>query len=106
MEALWGTFCHGMSAPEVFLASPHLLNLMDIRAQEASRGSHLLDSVGEVVGPLIVIVRVVCLEICLPSQLDEFGVFPKGFLVALLEDPHQESPLFPPLVVLLFRTDV
>ena len=40
-----------VSSLEVFLASPHLLNLMDIRAEEASRGGHLLEGGGEVMGP-------------------------------------------------------
>ena len=70
------------------MASPQLLNLMDIRAQEASRGGHLFKGVEEVMGPLKVIVRVACFEICLPSHSDEFRVFPEGFPVALLEKTH------------------
>ena len=89
----WGTFHHLVSNPEVFLASLHLLTLMDIRAQEASRGGHLLEGVVEAVGPLMVIVRAVCFEIHPPSQLDKFRVFPEGFPVALLEEPHWGSPL-------------
>ena len=79
MDVLWGTFHHAVSNPQVLLASPHLLNLMDIRDQEASRGGHILEGMGETVGLLVVIVWVACFEIYLPSCLDEFGVFPKGF---------------------------
>ena len=39
-------------------SSPHLLDLVDFRTHEASRGGHLLESVGEVMGPLMVEVRV------------------------------------------------
>ena len=88
-----------------FWASPYQLNLVDIRAQEASRGDHLLEGVGEVMGPLVVIVGVMHFEI-LPSGLDEFRVFPEGFQVALLEEPYQGSPLFLPLAGPLFRSDV
>ena len=44
-----------MSNLEVLSASPRLPDLMDIRAHEASRGGHLLEGVGEVMGPLMVI---------------------------------------------------
>ena len=106
IDVIWETFCHMVSNQEVFLASPHPLNLMDIRAQEASRGGHLLEGVGEVKGPLVVIVRVTCFEIWPPSHLDEFGVFSEDFLVALLEEPCQGSPIFPPSAGLLFRSDI
>ena len=54
------------------------MDLMDNRAHEASRGGHLPEGVGAVVGPLMVIVRAVNFEICPPSCSDEFGVFPKA----------------------------
>ena len=41
-----------MSDPEVLLASPHLMDLMDIRAYAVSRDGHLYEGVQEVVGPL------------------------------------------------------
>ena len=97
MDVLWGTFCHTVSNPEFLLTSPYFLDFMDIRAHEASRGGHLLEGVGEVVGPLMVIVGVVCLEICPPSCSDRFRVIPKGFPVALLEESCQEPLLFLPL---------
>ena len=48
-----------MSDLEVLSASLCLPDLMDIRVHEASRGVHLLEGVAEVVGSLMVIVRVV-----------------------------------------------
>ena len=68
MDVLCGMFCYMVSNPEVFLASPHLLNLMDITAQGAGGGGHLLECVGEVMGPLMVVVGVVCFEIHPPSH--------------------------------------
>ena len=106
MDALRRTFCHVVSSLEVLSSSPHLLDLMDISANETSRGDHLLEGVGEVMGPLKVIVGAVCFEIHLPSSLDEVGVFPEGFPMVLLEDPCKEPPLFLPLVGMLFRSDV
>ena len=63
MDVLWRTFCCVVSDPEVLLASQHLLDLMDIRAHEASRGGHLFEGVGEVVLPRMVVVEVVHFEI-------------------------------------------
>ena len=105
-DAILGTFCHMVSGPEVLLPSPHLLDLMDFRAHEASRGGHLLEGVGEVMGPLMVIVGVVHFEICLPSSLDEVRVFSEGFLMVLLEKPRKGPPLFLPSVGMLLRSDV
>ena len=105
MNVLWGTCCHAVSDLEVPLATSCLLDLMDITAHEASSG-HLLEGVGEVMGPLVVVVRAVHLEICPPSHLDGFGVFPKGFLAALLKEPHQVPPLFPPSAGPFFRSDI
>ena len=67
-----------VSSPEVFLSSPHLLDLMDFRVHEANRGGHLLEGVGEVLGPLVVVVWVVHFEIHLPSSLDEVEFFLKA----------------------------
>ena len=94
MDVLWGTFCCTVNDLEVLLSSPHLLDLMDIRAHEASGGGHLLEGVGDVMGPLMVIVRVVHFEIFPPSLLNEIGVLQEGFPVALLEKAHQRPPLF------------
>ena len=66
---------------------------MDIRAYEASGGGHLLEGLGEVMGPLMVIVVVVHFEIHLSSHSNEIGFLPEGFPVVLLEDPHQRLPL-------------
>ena len=101
-----GTFCHVVSGPEVLSSSPHLLELVDFRTHEASRGGHLQESVGEVMGPHIIEVRVVYLEIHLPSSLDEVKVFSEGFLMALLEDPHKGPSLFLPSAGMLFGSDV
>ena len=57
-------------------------------------------------GPLMVIVNMVHLEICPPSHSNKFRVFPKGFLVALLEEPPQGPPLFLPLVWLFVGSDI
>ena len=75
MDASGGTFSHAVNSQEVLLSSLHLLDLMDFRAHEASRGGHLLEDVGQIMGPFMVIVRVVYFEICLPSTLDKVGVF-------------------------------
>ena len=79
---------------------------MDFRIHEASGGGHLLESAGEILGSLMDEVWVVHLEICLPSSLDEVGVFSEGFPMTLLEEPHKGPPLFPPLVGILFWSDV
>ena len=71
MDVLWGTFHHMVSDAEVLLASPHL---MDIRAHEASRVGHLLESVGEVVGPFMVTVGAVHVEIHPHSSLNEISL--------------------------------
>ena len=106
MDVFRGTFHCAVSGLEVISSSPHLLDLMDFRAHEASRGGHLLEGLGEVMGPLMVKVRAMHLEICLPSSLDEVGVFSEGFLMALLEEPCKEPPLFLPLLEMLFGSDV
>ena len=49
-DAFRGTFCHMVSGLEVLLSSPQLLDLMDFRAHEASKGGHLLEGAGEVMG--------------------------------------------------------
>ena len=101
-----GTFCHMVSSPEVLSSSPHLLDLMDFRTNEASRGGHLLESAGEVMGPLVVKVGEVHLEIHSPSSLDKVGLFSQGFLMALLEEPHKVPLLFLPLAGMLFGSDI
>ena len=73
---------------EVLLSSPHLLDLMDIRAHKVSRGGYLLEGIGEVVGPLMVIVGVVLFEKYSPCCSNEIRVLQEGFLVALLERPY------------------
>ena len=98
MDVFRGTFCHVVSSPEVLSSSPHL---MDFRAHEASGGGYLL----KVMGPLMVIVRAAHFEIHSPSSLDEVRVFSEGFPMALLE-PCKGPPLFPPLVGLLFGSDI
>ena len=95
-----------LSGLEVLLSSPHLLDLMDFRVCEANRGGHLLEGVGEVLGPLMVIVGVVHLEICSSSSLDEVGVFFEGFPMVLLEKSHKEPPLFLPLAGMIFQSDI
>ena len=74
MDVLWGFFCHVVSDWEVLLASPYLLDLMDIRAHEASRGGHVLEGVGDIVGLLVVRVGAAYFEICPPSHLDKFSL--------------------------------
>ena len=104
MDVLRGTFCHAVSSPEVLLSSLHLLDLMDFRAHETSRGGHLLEDVGEVMGPLMVRSGVEHFKIHSPSSLDEDGVFSKGFLMILLEEPHKGLSLFLPSAGMLFRS--
>ena len=79
---------------------------MDIRAHEASRGGHLPEGVGEVMGPFVAIIGVVHFKIHPPSHSNKIGVFPKGFLMALLEEPHQMPPFFLPLAGSLFGSDL
>ena len=94
LDALWGIFCHAAHGPEVLSCCLHLLDLVDFRSHEASGGGHLLEGAGEVMGHLMVIVRAVHSEICLPSSSDEVGVFSEGFPMALLEKPHRGLPSF------------
>ena len=49
VDVLRGSFGHAVSSPEVFLASPHLPHLMDLRAHEVIRGSHFLEGRKEAV---------------------------------------------------------
>ena len=79
---------------------------MDLRTHEASGGCHLLEGMGDVMGLLVVIVEAVLFEICTPSSLDKVGVFSEGFSMVLLEEPCKGPPLFPPLVGMLFESDI
>ena len=81
-----------VSDPEVFSARPYLLNLMDIRAQKASRGGHLLEGVGKVMGSLMVIVQVMHFKICPPSQSDES--FPRASQQLSLRSIARDLPSF------------
>ena len=90
-----------VSGPKVLSSSPHLLELMDFRNHEVSRHGHLLESMGEILGLLMVKVGMVHLEICSPSSLDEVRVFSEGFPMTLLEEPNKGPPLFLPLVEML-----
>ena len=102
MNVFRGTFCHMVSGPEVLSSSPHLLDLMGFRTHEASRGGHLLESVG----PLVVKVGVMHLKIYSPNSLDEVGVFSEGFPMALLEEPCKGPPIFLPFTGMLFGSDI
>ena len=102
MDVFRGTFCHMVSGTEVLLSSLHLLDLMDFRTHEASRCGHLLESVAEILGPLMVNVGVVYLEICSPSSLYEVRDFSEGFPMTLLEKPCKGPPLFLPF----FQSDI
>ena len=92
MYVFRGTFHHVVSSLEVLFPSPYLLDLMDFRTHEASGGCHHLEGVGEVMGSLIVIVRVVHFEICSCSSLDEVGVFSEGFPMAPLRSLVMDLP--------------
>ena len=95
-----------VSDPEVLSLSPHLLNLMDFRVHEASKDGHLLKGAGEVLGPLVVIISMLLLEICPPHTLDEVRILFEGFQMALLEEFQKGPSLSLPLVKMLFWKDV
>ena len=106
MDIFRRSFCHMVSGPEVLSSSSHLLVLMDFRIHEASGGGHLLESVGEILGPLMVEVGAVHLEMCSPSSLDEVRIFSEGLTMTLLEELHKGPPLFLPLAGMFFQSDV
>ena len=48
-DVLGRSFGHVVSSPEVFLVAPYLLHLVDLRAHEVSRGSHVPEGRREVI---------------------------------------------------------
>ena len=68
--------------------------------------AHLLKSMGEVLGSLVVIVSMVHLEICPPHTLDEFRFLFEGLPMAFLEEFHKGPSLLLPSVKMFFWRDI
>ena len=87
---------------EIPPAAPALLHLMNVSAQEVSRGIHLSKLAGQVIWPLLLKVRLMGLVIGSPGHPHNFWIFGEGLMAGFLKGLYHQPSLFPFLVRTLF----
>ena len=91
-----------VGSSEIPPATPVLLHLINLGAQEVSGGSHLSKRAGEVMQPLLLKVGLVGLVIGLPHHPHDFQFFGEGLSMGFLKSLYCWPSLFPFLVRTLF----